>query len=38
MMPGKIDFAIFVNSWDGTGPGHLGVIPQLIKDSIEFRV
>jgi hypothetical protein len=36
MMPGKVDFAIFVNSWDGTGPGHLGVIPQLIKDSIEF--
>lgn len=36
MMPGDVDFAIFVNSWDGTGPGHLGTIPTLITNSIEF--
>lgn len=36
LMPGDVDFAIFVNSWDGTIPGHLGTIPTLIQNNIEF--
>jgi CubicO group peptidase (beta-lactamase class C family) len=36
LMPGDAEMAIFVNSWDGTGGGYLGNIPQLIKDSIEI--
>jgi len=40
LMPGDVDFAIFVNSWDGKpgGPGHLGTIPTLIQNSIEFAL
>lgn len=33
-----MDFAIFVNSLDGTQAGHLGTIPQLIQNSIEFAL
>ena len=36
MMPGDVELAVFVNSWDGTGPGHLGFIPKLLQDSVEF--
>jgi hypothetical protein len=36
LMPDQVDFAIFVNSWDGTGPGHLGTIQALIQASVEF--
>jgi CubicO group peptidase (beta-lactamase class C family) len=35
LMPGQVDFAVFVNSWDGTPAGHLGTIPSLIQNSIE---
>jgi hypothetical protein len=38
LMPGDVDFAIFVNSWDGTQAGHLGAIPPLIQSSIEFAL
>jgi CubicO group peptidase (beta-lactamase class C family) len=36
LMPGDVDFAIYVNSWDGTPGGHLGGIPALIQSSVEF--
>jgi CubicO group peptidase (beta-lactamase class C family) len=36
LMPGDVDLAIFVNSWDGTQPGLLGGIPALIQSSVEF--
>ena len=36
LMPGDVDFAIYVNSWDGTLAGHLGGIPNLISKSVEF--
>jgi CubicO group peptidase (beta-lactamase class C family) len=36
LMPGAVDFAIYVNSWDGTDGGHLAGIPALIQSSIEF--
>jgi CubicO group peptidase (beta-lactamase class C family) len=36
MMPGNLELAVFVNSWDGTGPGHLGFIPKLLQDSVEI--
>ena len=36
MMPGDVELAVFVNSWDGTGPGHLGFIPKLLQDSVVF--
>lgn len=36
MMPGGVELSVFVNSWDGTGPGHLGFIPKLLQDSIVF--
>ena len=36
LMPDDVDFAIFVNSWDGTQPGHLGTIPTLIQNNVEF--
>jgi hypothetical protein len=36
IMPGDIELAVFVNSWDGTGPGHLGFIPKLLQDSVRF--
>jgi hypothetical protein len=36
VMPGDAELVAFTNSWDGTGPGHLGKIPQLIQDSVEF--
>jgi len=38
LMPGDVDFAIFVNSWDGTQAGYLGTIPTLIQNSIEFTL
>jgi CubicO group peptidase (beta-lactamase class C family) len=36
LMPGDVDFAIYVNSWDGTPAGHLAGIPALIQSSVEF--
>ena len=36
MMPGDVELAVFINSWDGTGPGHLGFIPKLLQDSVVF--
>ena len=36
MMPGNAELVVFTNSWDGTGPGHLGKIPQMIQDSVEL--
>ena len=36
LMPGDFDFAIYVNSWDGTPGGHLAGIPALIQNSVEF--
>jgi hypothetical protein len=36
LMPGDLQLAAFVNSWNGTGPGHLGVIPSLIQSSAEL--
>lgn len=36
LMPKEVDFAIFVNSWDGTSAGYLGAIPGLIQNNIEF--
>jgi hypothetical protein len=37
-MPDDVNFAIFVNSWDGTKEGHLGKILELIDYSIEFAL
>lgn len=34
ILPGDVELAVFVNSWDGTGPGHLGFIPKLLQDSV----
>jgi CubicO group peptidase (beta-lactamase class C family) len=36
ILPGDVELAVFVNSWDGTGPGHLGFIPKLLQDSVRF--
>jgi CubicO group peptidase (beta-lactamase class C family) len=36
LMPGDVNFAIYVNSWDGTLTGHLAGIPGLIRSSVEF--
>lgn len=36
LMPGDVDFAIYVNSWDGTPGGHLAGIPALIQSSVEL--
>jgi CubicO group peptidase (beta-lactamase class C family) len=36
LMPADVDFAIYVNSWDGTPGGHLSGIPALIVNSVEF--
>jgi CubicO group peptidase (beta-lactamase class C family) len=36
LMPGDVNFAIYVNSWDGTQGGHLAGIPALIQSSVEF--
>ncbi len=36
LMPGNVNLAIYVNSWDGTQPGHLSGIPNLIQASVEF--
>jgi hypothetical protein len=35
-MPGDVELAVFVNAWDGTGPGHLGFIPKLLQDSVKI--
>ena len=35
LMPGDMQLAVHVNSWDGTEPGHLGRIPDLIESSTE---
>ena len=35
LMPDDVNFAIFVNSWDGSNLGHLRAIPTLIEKSIE---
>lgn len=36
LLPGDVEVAVFVNSWNGTGPGHLGFIPALIQNSVRF--
>jgi CubicO group peptidase (beta-lactamase class C family) len=36
LMPGDVDLVIYVNSWDGTVGGHLGGIPNLIQNSVEY--
>ena len=36
LMPGEVNLAIYVNSWDGTPGGHLAGIPALIQSSVEF--
>jgi len=36
ILPGDVELAVFVNSWDGTGPGHLGFIPKLLQDSVRL--
>jgi hypothetical protein len=40
LMPGDVNFAIFVNSMPGTatGPSHLDTIPEQIDRSIEFAL
>jgi hypothetical protein len=36
LMPREVDFAVFVNSWDGTSGGFLEGIPGFIENNIEF--
>lgn len=36
LLPGDVELVAFVNSWDGTGPGHLGFIPTLLQDCVRF--